>query len=220
MTASAYKLVIFDCDGVLIDSERLAVKFDREIFGRYGWDVTEQFIADRYLGVTYRFMISELIEQVGELPPDFDEKYNQGLHALFDAELTAVDGVAGAIDAIHAAGLATCVASSSSHERLRYSLGHTGLLDRFDGHIFSASEVERGKPAPDLFQHAARTMGFEPASCAVIEDSEFGVQAARSAEMDAFAFASGLIPPERLDGPGTTRFTSMGELPALLGLSQ
>ena len=93
------------------------------------------------------------------------------------------------------------MASSSSHERLRHTLGLTGLLERFDGRIFSAEEVENGKPAPDLFLHAAATLGADPARCAVVEDSRHGVEAARAAGMRAFAYAGGVTPAERLQGP-------------------
>ena len=131
----------------------------------------------------------------------------------FDAELEPVDGVGAALDAIVAP---TCVASSSSHERLRHTLGLTGLLDRFDGRTFSAEEVDNGKPAPDLFLHAAATLGADPARCAVIEDSHYGVEAARAAGMRAFAYGGGVTPADRLRGPATTVFQEMRELPGLL----
>src|SRR5207247_3193044 len=97
----------------------------------------------------------------------------------------------------------TCVASSGTHERMRYTLGLTGLYDRFAGRIFSSSEVARGKPAPDIFLYAADRMGVDPASCAVVEDSRYGVEAARAAGMHVFGFAGGLTVAERLRGPST-----------------
>lgn len=210
--------MIFDCDGVLVDSERLAIHFDADIFTEFGWEITPQEIADRYMGRSYGFMTGDLAERVGTLPADFDERYHRGLDELFQAELAAVPGVADAIDRIEAAGITTCVASSSSHDRLRSSLGLTGLYERFDGRIFSASEVENGKPAPDLFLHAATKQGCEPSRCVVVEDSEYGVQAARSAGMRCFAYAAGLIAPDRLEGTGSTLFSDMRDLPDLLGV--
>jgi beta-phosphoglucomutase-like phosphatase (HAD superfamily) len=100
---------------------------------------------------------------------------------------------------------------------MRYTLGLTGLYERFEGRIFSASEVARGKPAPDLFLYAAERMGVEPTACAVIEDSRYGIEAARSAGMRAFAYAGGLIPARLLEGPGTVVFDDLRELPRLLG---
>ncbi len=128
-----------------------------------------------------------------------------------------MEGVVGALDGIDALGLPTCVASSGAHEKMRRTLGLTGLRERFEGRIFSSEEVENGKPAPDLFLHAAERMGVEPASCAVVEDSFWGVEAARAAGMRAFGYAGGLTPAGRLAGPDTVVFEDMGGLPGLLG---
>jgi HAD superfamily hydrolase (TIGR01509 family) len=125
-----------------------------------------------------------------------------------------VDGIVEALDRIRTP---TCVASSGSHEKMRYTLGKTGLYERFAGRIFSAAEVPRGKPAPDLFLHAAARMGVTPADCAVVEDSAVGVQAARAAGMPVFGYAGGVTPAARLEGPGTIVFRDMRELPGLLG---
>ena len=112
--------------------------------------------------------------------------------------------------------LPTCVASSGTHERMRYTLGLTGLYDRFAGRIFSTTEVAHGKPAPDLFLHAAARMGVDPSACAVVEDSRYGVEAARAAGMRALGYAGGLTPVEFLEGPDTMIFTDMRALPRLL----
>jgi beta-phosphoglucomutase-like phosphatase (HAD superfamily) len=108
------------------------------------------------------------------------------------------------------------VASSSGHENLRYKLELTGLYERFAGHIFSASEVANGKPAPDLFLHAAERMGTDPVDCVVVEDSRYGVQAARAAGMDVLGFAGGVTSPDDLQGPRTIVFDDMSVLPQLL----
>jgi len=147
------------------------------------------------------------------LPEDWDSEFQPLYRDAFAAELTPVPGVVEALDLIT---LPTCVASSSSHDKLRFTLGLTGLYERFAGRIFSAYDVARGKPAPDLFLHAASRMGVPPAACAVVEDSRYGVEAARAAGMRAFGFAGGLTPAAWLEGPGTVVFSDMRELPALL----
>jgi HAD superfamily hydrolase (TIGR01509 family) len=127
--------------------------------------------------------------------------------------LQPVDGVVEALDRIEEP---ICVASSGTHERIRFTLGLTGLIDRFDGRIFSVDDVTNGKPAPDLFLHAARTLGVEPTRCAVVEDSTYGVEAARAAGMRAFGYAGGVTPAARLEGQATVVFDDMRDLPALL----
>jgi HAD superfamily hydrolase (TIGR01509 family) len=127
--------------------------------------------------------------------------------------LSPVEGLPEALDAIT---LPTCVASSGSHEKMRHTLGRTGLYDHFAGRIYSATEVARGKPAPDLFLHAAQKMGVDPAACVVVEDSRPGVQAARAAGMRAFGYAGGLTPAEGLEGADTVVFHHMRKLPTLI----
>jgi HAD superfamily hydrolase (TIGR01509 family) len=210
-----FDLVIFDCDGVLVDSERIAVRVDAVVLGRLGWALSEQEIIERFMGRSEAYMVGEIEAALGRpLPADWDAEFAPLYREALEAELKPVNGVVEALDRITTP---VCVASSSTHERLRFTLGLTGLLDRFDGRIFSASDVANGKPAPDLFLHAAATVGAEPARCAVVEDSRFGVEAARAAGMQAFGYAGGLTPADRLAGPGTTVFHDMHELPELLG---
>jgi HAD superfamily hydrolase (TIGR01509 family) len=128
------------------------------------------------------------------------------------AELQPIQGIAEAIERIP---LERCVASSSGPDKIRATLAQTGLLDFFDGRIFSAHEVERGKPAPDLFLHAASKMGVAPQSCAVIEDTIVGVEGARAAGMSAFGFCAHFT-AEVMTDAGATPFGSMAELPGLL----
>ncbi|WP_020576206.1 HAD family hydrolase [Actinopolymorpha alba] len=213
--AATYKLLIFDCDGILVDSEPLALRVDAMLFAELGWPLPEDEIARRFVGRTHDYMIGELEAHIGRaVPPEVDAKFAELYREIFAAELAPVDGVVEALDAI---STLTCVASSGGHDKMRFTLGLTGLYERFEGRIFSASEVAHGKPAPDLFLHAARTLGVDPGECAVIEDSEYGVAAARAAGMAAFGYAGGVVPSERLEGPGTVLFTDMRELPRLLG---
>ncbi len=129
--------------------------------------------------------------------------------------------MAEAADAIERAEVATCVASSGSHGKMALTLGKTGLLDRFRGRIYSSTdpEVAAGKPAPDLFLHAAERMGVDPGRCAVVEDSPYGLAGALAAGMAAFGFAGSVIPADRLALDGVTIFDSMLELPSLVAVT-
>jgi len=208
------ELVIFDCDGVLVDSERLAVQIDVRVLAELGWVLSEREVIERFVGRSDEFMAAEIEAHLGRpLPEDWQDAFQHLYREVFAARLAPVDGIVEALDRIT---LPTCVASSGSHEKMRYTLGLTGLWDRFAGRIFSASEVARGKPAPDLFLHAAARMGVDPAACAVVEDSRYGVAAARAAGMLALAYAGGVTAAEHLRGPDTLVFDDMRELPALL----
>jgi HAD superfamily hydrolase (TIGR01509 family) len=212
--APPVELVIFDCDGVLVDSERLAVRVDVAMLAELGWDLTEADVVERFVGRSDGDMRRDIEAHLGrELPDDWDGSFAQAYRDTFAAELTAVDGVEAALDAI---GLPQCVASSGSHDKMRFTLGLTGLYERFDGRIFSGDEVDRGKPAPDLFLHAAARLGAAPEACVVVEDSRYGVAAARAAGMRSFGYVGGLTPPEHLEGPDTVVFADMAELPGLL----
>jgi HAD superfamily hydrolase (TIGR01509 family) len=214
--ADGVELVIFDCDGVLVDSERLVVKVEAAVLGELGWPLTEAEVSERFMGRSPEFMRSEVQARLGDtLPAGWEARFGPLYRQVFESDLTPVDGVPEALEQIE---LPSCVASSSNHEWLQLVLGLTGLYERFEGRIFSASEVAQGKPAPDLFLHAAEQMGSTPARCVVVEDSRYGVHAARAANMRVLAFAGGLTPPEFLEGPSTILFDHMRELPKLLEL--
>jgi HAD superfamily hydrolase (TIGR01509 family) len=175
------ELVIFDCDGVLVDSERLAVRVESAALARLGWPLTETQVAELFLGRSDAYMTAQIEARIGgPVPADWKRELDQDYLTAFEQELTAVDGITEALDTLR---LPTCVASSGSHEKMGRTLGKTGLRHYFEGRIYSASEVAHGKPAPDLFLYAAAQMGVEPRHCVVVEDSQFGVQAARAAGM-------------------------------------
>ncbi|HTU32062.1 MAG TPA: HAD family hydrolase [Solirubrobacteraceae bacterium] len=214
MTPSTPELVIFDCDGVLIDSERLAVRVDVEMLRELGWPLTEAEVIERFVGRSDRDTRAAIEAHLGRpLPDGWGERAEHLYREAFAAELEPVAGIVDALDAIT---LPTCIASSGTHDHLRYTLGLTGLYDRFAGRIFSRDDVREGKPAPDVFLYAAERMGVAPGDCIVVEDSRNGVLAARAAGIPVLAFAGGLTPAERLAGPGTTVFQEMHELPGLL----
>ena len=207
------ELVIFDCDGVLVDSERLAVRVEARLITELGWPLSEDEVLSRFVGRSDAYMLDEIEHALGRRVPDWQDRYGPKLEAAFREDLAAVDGIEQALDelAVHA-----CVASSGSHEKMRLTLGLTGLYERFRDRIFSVTEVTRGKPAPDLFLHAARRCGVVPERCLVVEDSKAGVEAARAAGMRSLGYAGGLTPASWLEGPGTTVFTDMSDLPLLI----
>jgi HAD superfamily hydrolase (TIGR01509 family) len=208
------ELVIFDCDGVLIDSERLAVKIDVVVFRELGWPLSEAEVIERFVGRSERDTDAAIEAQLGRrLPAGWRKRFESLYRQAFEDGLQPVDGVLEALDGI---SVPTCVASSGTTDYLRYTLGLTGLYDRFEGRIFSSDEVANGKPAPDLFLHAAERMVADPAGCVVVEDSRSGVEAARAAGMRVLAYAGGLSPAELLDGRDTILFDDMRELPRLL----
>jgi HAD superfamily hydrolase (TIGR01509 family) len=207
------RLVIFDCDGVLVDTERLTIVVEARVLTELGWPITEAEVVERWMGKSSATQLADLEAHLGaEGTRLFDERTTAELHDTFDRELTAVDGVVGLLDRLEAAGLATCVASSGTHERMRRTLGLTGLHDRFDGRIFSATEVAQGKPAPDLFLHAAERMAVAPSRCVVIEDSVYGVQAGVAAGMTVYGFAGGLTAADALTQAGAVVFDRMLDL--------
>jgi len=209
--------VIFDCDGVLVDSEILSLRLDVELLDRLGWPLTREEIIERWLGRTDAAMRAEIEAHVGRDIGDEWVAFSGRYVRAFAEELEPVDGAADAVDAIQAAGYATCVASSGDLAKIRRNLAKTGLLDRFGDRLFSADDVVHGKPDPDLFLHAASVMGVEPGRSAVVEDSRHGVEAARSAGMWAFAYGAGVTPASALAGRATTVFDDMRELPGLVG---
>jgi HAD superfamily hydrolase (TIGR01509 family) len=184
-----WDLVIFDCDGVLIDSERLTIEVEVALLAEAGVAITGDEIIERYVGISMTAMIADLEARFGRpLGDEFAARHALQVREVFERELQAMPGIADVL-----AGLPgkICVASSSSPERLRHTLGIAGLYDRFDPHIFSATMVVRGKPAPDLFLHAAERMGSAPSCCLVIEDSVPGIEAAAAAGMSAIGFIGG-----------------------------
>lgn len=191
-------LVIFDSDGVLVDSEPIALELQMELIPPVGWPISRGEALDEHLGRSFQHMLDNIAAHAGRpLPAEWPARWRAAEAAAL-AEVPPVSGVIATIDALEAAGAATCVASSGPFEKLRVTLGSTGLWDRFDGRISSGTEVSHGKPAPDLFLLAAERAGFDPSHCVVIEDSPSGVAGARAAGMAVVGYAGGLTPAARL----------------------
>jgi HAD superfamily hydrolase (TIGR01509 family) len=219
VNAARYGLAVFDCDGVLIDSEMLAVEADLSCLAEEGIAVDGAEIVERYMGISFARMLADLEHRFGwTMPADFHARHWRRLAALFTARLVPIAGIEAVLDAFPGK---ICVASSSTPERLDLSLSLTGLHRRFAPHIFSTAMVARGKPAPDIFLHAAARMGVAPAAAVVIEDSPAGIEGAVAAGMTAIGFTGGshCRPGHdlRLRAAGAAAVVAtMAELPALL----
>jgi HAD superfamily hydrolase (TIGR01509 family) len=210
----AYDLIIFDCDGVLVDSEGLSIRVDKILLERLGWPMPEQEIIERWVGRSDADMRAEIEQHIGgPIPAEIDAEFDRIYRETFDRELVPVDGIREALDAIPTP---RCVASSGGHDKIRRNLALTGLAGYFGERIFSATDVANGKPAPDLFLHAAERMGADPARTAVVEDSVHGVDAALAAGMQPFAYAGGVTPARRLARRSVIVFSDMRELPGLI----
>ena len=179
-------LVIFDCDGVLVDSETIVSAVHVAHLRRAGYAIDQEQLIARFLGTTDRAMIATIEDELGHpLPADYLAQVKQEVRSRAAAELRAVPG---AFDAARAMTCAVCVASSSAEEQLHFKLEATGLAGIFGDRVFSADRVEHGKPAPDIFLYAAARTGWQPGQCVVIEDSVNGVRAGRAAGMRVLGF--------------------------------
>jgi len=209
---SRFDLVIFDCDGVLVDSERLAVRTESQILTELGWPLTEADVIERFVGRSARYMHTVIEEKIGR-PVNWQVEFELRVREVCERELVPVEGVLAVLDSVT---VPSCVASSSSHAMLSFKLGLTGLADRFAGRIFSADDVPHGKPDPAVFLFAAAAMGAAPDRCAVIEDSVSGVEAGVAAGMTVFAYSGGVTSAAELDRADVVLFDSMHLLADLL----
>ncbi|MFH9423297.1 HAD family hydrolase [Streptomyces sp. NPDC017529] len=214
-----YDLIIFDNDGVLVDSEPISNTILAGYLTELGHPTTYEESLHDYMGAAVHRVHDLVKERTGQLlPEDFETTLHSRVFEAFERELEPVAGVDEVLGKLTADGTPYCVASSGSHERIRVGHRKTGLDEWFEEEwIFSSQDVGKGKPAPDLFLHAAREMGVAPERCAVIEDSPLGVQAAAAAGMDVYGFTA-MTPAEKLTAAAgvTGLFASMAELPQLL----
>lgn len=219
----AIDLVIFDCDGVLVDSEVISCRAHAQVLSRHGYPISAGQVFDRFLGRSTRQANLEIEAELGrKLPDRYHAELQDELFRAFQADLEPIPHIHDVLDRI---SCPTCVASSGSHQRMRVSLGRTLLYERFAPNIFSASEVTNGKPAPDLFLLAADKMRASPPLCLVIEDSVAGIAAARAAGMTAFGFFGGShcradYARALRDAGATLTFDDMRQLPELLGRAE
>lgn len=209
-----FELVIFDCDGVLVDSERITSTVLCTMLNELGLSLSLQDMFELFVGKSMAQDVALITELLSQPPPgDFEANFRRRSTAALAAGIEPVAGVAGMLDELR---IPFCVASSGRHEKIRLTLGKTGLLDKFAGKIFSVTDVAEPKPSPDVFLLAARTFGVEPSACAVVEDTPTGVCAGVAAGMHVFGFAAE-TPRHRLEAAGVQHlFSDMRQLPGLL----
>ena len=212
------KLVIFDCDGVLVDSPRLINQASLRLLASYGLQLTLDEVLKYLKGLQNADIRDVVASQWGvSLPENFTDVMEDAEWAAMEEGLLPVEGAETAVRFVTTAGIATCVASNGPLEGIEHRLRLTGLFSFFEGRLFSAYTVPRAKPHPDVFLNAASTMGYQPSECAVIEDSDPGIQAALAAGMRVLAYAA-TSDTTFADSAGVQTFTDMTSLPALLGL--
>ena len=212
--APYFDAVIFDCDGVLVDSEVLSMRVSHRIVGDLGWHVDLEEMMRMFTGCSREYYVSEVERHLGRtLEGDWMEPYRGWHEDAFRAELQPIPGIANALEEIE---LPTAVASNSSHDRIRLTLGIVGLLNRFDGRIVSAQDVSAGKPAPDVYLRGADILWVPPTRCIAVDDSHFGVTAAARAGMHVLAYVQS---PHIKSIPESERvhpFDDMADLPGLV----
>ncbi|WP_335977043.1 HAD family hydrolase [Gaetbulibacter jejuensis] len=210
---SKYKCIIFDCDGVLVDSEPIGNQVLVDMANSYGADIDLDYAFKHFKGgsiYTCRDKIQALVNQ--PLSQDFIAEYRRRSYSAFKEQIQPVEGVKEVIELL---SIPFCVASSGPTEKIRLNLELTGLLPYFEDNIFSCYTIEKWKPEPDVFIWAAKTMGFKPEDCVVIEDSLTGIQAAKAGGFDVFGFTAHDYNNE-LEAEATTTFNSMEKLLELI----
>jgi HAD superfamily hydrolase (TIGR01509 family) len=214
------QLVIFDCDGVLVDSEVISNRILAEMLSAEGLPTTLTQARRDYQGLLLADILSLAEQRLNrKFPEDWLDRYEHERTAAFRRELDPVAGAAETVQRLTVAGIGVCVASQGKLSKTRLSLELTGLADLFpDTALFSAYSVARGKPAPDLFLHAAKSMGAKSAACVVVEDTPSGVTAAVSADMRALGYAADSDERALRDAGAAEILHSLDELPRALGL--
>ena len=213
-----FKLVIFDCDGVLVDSEPITNRMMAEDMTKHGLPMTRDEAIELFVGGTIH-SVFELARSKGAALPDnwVDDFYERMIETL-RKEVTIIPGVEGVLDALDRVGIPYCVASNGPVRKMEATLGATGLWDRLQGRLYSAHDVGVAKPDPGLFLHSALQMRVIPSDAVVIEDSNSGVRAAETARMRCFGYTRD-TPEAKLTAHGAIPFDDMADLPALLGIA-
>lgn len=213
------RLVLFDCDGVLVDTETIANRRLVELFNEAGFATDYDYCRRHFSGRSLTSVQEEIEASGVSLGADFVDRWNEGLPALFAGRVEAIPHVRQAVEAVRDAGIAYCVATSARISKMHITLGATGLMPLFEHALFSATMVARGKPAPDLFLHAAAAMGHPPETAIVVEDSVPGTRAGTAAGMTVLSYAGDpMADRDGLAQAGGILFDDMRDLPALIGL--
>lgn len=208
-----YKCILFDCDGVLVDTEAISVQVLCELSASLGLHLEFNHAIEVFTGLSLISCFQYIQNRVGvALPSDFEKRFRKRTFELFEKELTAVPGIHEVIENLK---VPFCVASSGPQHKIALNLKLTGLYTHFEGKIFSCFDIQRWKPDPAIFLHAAKEMGFTPEECVVIEDSAPGVKAAIAGGFDVYALANPHT-EKRLADLGAHLFYTMKDLLPLL----
>ena len=212
---AGYKCIIFDSDGVLVDSETLSAKVFREMAMELGFELDMESAVEQFAGTSMKENLQFIRNNIQDpMPDEFEKKFRSRTYEVFKKELKAVPGIHQLISKLK---LPFCVASSGPPEKIRLNLGLVGLLELFEGRIYSSYDIGKWKPDPGIFLHAAREMGYVPEECLVIEDSAAGIRAAITGGFMVFALAR-RNRKEHFQQLGAVTFEDMKELEKLLGL--
>lgn len=184
------KAVLFDCDGVLVDSERLTNHLLRDDLAARGLDLPMEEVMDLFVGGTMESVMAEAARLGADMPADWIDTFYLKMFDLLGREVEAVKGVCDLVDALIAQNVKIAVGSNGPARKMQITLARTNLLDRFTPHIYSARDLGRPKPAPDIYLHAADKLGVAPPDCAVIEDSASGAKSAQAAGMRCIGYAA------------------------------
>jgi HAD superfamily hydrolase (TIGR01509 family) len=210
-----YKCIIFDCDGVLVDSETISAKIFQEMAAELGFNMSFETAVENFAGVSMQENLKFIADNiVGELPENFEKQFRVKTFDAFKNDLQPIDGVHNLINKIN---VPFCVASSGPVEKIRINLTATNLIEKFEGRIFSCYDINSWKPEPDIYLHAAKNMGFSPEDCVVIEDTIAGITAARTGGFKVYALGNE-EKRSNFEELGATVFYSMKELENLLKL--
>ncbi|MEM9578916.1 MAG: HAD family phosphatase [Pseudomonadota bacterium] len=210
-------MVLFDCDGVLVDSEPLTAEVLRKSLAGHGLPLSRHDLDEMFLGGTIMGLADTARQMGAQLPASWIDDIYEEIFAVLGARVEVIDGIWQVLDALDGAGVAYAVGSNGPHRKMQVTLGRTGLIDRFHGRVYSREDVASPKPAPDVYLRAASDAGIAPVRCVVIEDSPNGARAGVAAGMQVFGFAAE-TPAARLDPVCDRVFARMRDLPALLGL--
>jgi HAD superfamily hydrolase (TIGR01509 family) len=211
------KAVHFDCDGVVVDSEGPTFVMFQQEFAAAGLQVTIHDLETNWVGTTAEALAERARTMGADLPPDWVAGFYDRLNARLAMGVPLIPGILNVLDRLDAAGVPYAMGSNGPMAKMAVTLGQHGLVERFRGHVYSGQALGAPKPAPDVYLHASRALGVDPADCVVVEDSPSGALAARAAGIACFGYAPHAVNPG-LVAAGARIFTDMGQLPGLLGL--
>lgn len=209
--------VLFDCDGVVVDSEHPTLAMFRDDLERHGLTLTIADLERDYIGGTVETVAAKARAAGARLPEGWVADFYARMYAMLREATPLVSGILGVLDALDFAGIPYAMGSNGTPEKMQITLGQHGLVERFRGHLYSGQALGRPKPAPDVYLHAAGRLGVSPGDCVVIEDSAAGARAARAAGMRCFGYAPKGAHPA-LEAEGAVLFHDMADLPRLLGI--